>query len=105
MNVWLTLFALAFLAVIYVLVPVGAAMSAHYRRPKLVRCPLTGRKTALRVERAGVAEALGRRSLRRVSYCSLWPERRHCPQSCLELPEEEIREFRVGVRRASVLPR
>ncbi|HEV8440016.1 MAG TPA: hypothetical protein VGT40_18150 [Methylomirabilota bacterium] len=97
MNPWLIMPALVVLAVIYVLLPVGAAMSTRYRRAKLVRCPLTGRKTALRVERAGVAEALGRRSLRRVSYCSLWPERRNCSQACLELPEERIREFRAGV--------
>lgn len=96
MNPWVVVPALALVAVVYVLLPVGLAMSAHYRRPKVVRCPLTDAEAAIAVGRTGLAEALGRRSLRRVSSCSLWPERRECNRACLRLPEEAIGDLRVA---------
>lgn len=72
------------IGVIFVMVPVGLAVYAHYRRQKLVRCPETDGDAAVLIAagRAGIAAAFGGRSLRAVS-CSLWPERRACGQACL----------------------
>jgi hypothetical protein len=43
--------------------------------------------------RAGIAEALGYRSLRRVVDRTFWPHRKTCVQPCRQLPDEEIRDF------------
>ena len=97
MNLWVLLPALVLVAALYVLVPVGWAMASHYRRRKLVRCPLTGLEVAIKIERAGLAEALGRRTLRQVGDCSLWPKRARCDRPCLACPEEAIRELPLAV--------
>jgi hypothetical protein len=91
MDLWLVVPGLVLLSLLYVVLPVAYAMASHYRRPKLVRCPLAREDAAIQVGRAGAAEALGRRALRRVEACSLWPERRACLQSCLDAPEGAIR--------------
>jgi hypothetical protein len=82
MNVWLVLPVIAAIALAYVLVPVALAMATRFRHPHRVRCPLAVQDAFIRVERAGLAEALARPSLRRVSDCSLWPARAGCPQPC-----------------------
>ena len=92
MNPWLILVGLVLIAVVCVALPIGLAMSAHYRRWKIVGCPNTYRPAAILVGRAGLAEALGIRALRRVRGCSLWPERRGCDRRCLDLPEDEIHD-------------
>jgi hypothetical protein len=92
MNPWLVLLAIALVAPLYVLIPVGFAMAAQYRRQKLVRCPLAGVDAAVMVGRAGLAEALGLRGLRRIETCSLWPRQPGCGQDCRCLPEEAMRE-------------
>lgn len=94
MNVWLIITAIAFLALAYVMIPVGLAARRHFRHHKLVRCPVVGLGAGVLIVRAGLAEALGWRSLRRVSDCTFWPRRKDCAQSCLNVPDEEIREFR-----------
>jgi hypothetical protein len=91
MNPWPVLLAMVVLAVLYVMVPVGLAMASSYRRPKLLRCPLTKADAAVVVGRSGLAEALGARSLRRIASCSLWPQR-GCVQACRRLDEESMRE-------------
>jgi hypothetical protein len=94
MNAWLVLAAVALMAVVYVMIPVGLAAREYFRRDKLVRCPVVGLGAGVHVGRAGVAEALGCRSLRRISDCTYWPRRRGCAQRCRNLPDEEIHEFR-----------
>ena len=91
MNPWLVLPAIVVLAVLYVMGPVGLAMASYYRRPKLLRCPLTKADAAVVVGRSGLAEVLGARSLRRIESCSLWPQR-GCVQACRRLGPESMRE-------------
>jgi hypothetical protein len=94
MNGWLILGAVAFVAVVYIIVPVGFAARGHFRSHKLVRCPVVGVDAGVIIGRAGVAEALGRRSLRRISDCTFWGRRKGCAQRCRLLSDEEIRQFR-----------
>ncbi len=88
----LVLPALAVVAFVYLLLPVGLAMRARYRGRKVLRCPRLPRYGVIRVARAGLAEALGIRSLRTVRQCSLWPSQNGCAQGCLAAPEEAIRD-------------
>jgi hypothetical protein len=94
MNVWLVLAAVALVAVVYVMIPVGLAARGYFRRYKLVRCPVVGLGAGVLVRRAGMAEALGRRSFRRISDCTYWPHHKACAQRCRSLPDDEIQEFR-----------
>ncbi len=93
MNFWLTLGAIATLAVLYVIVPLGLAARRPFQRYKLVRCPAVGLGAGVLITRAGLAESLGCRSLRRVVDCTFWPHRKGCGQRCRQLPDEEIRDF------------
>ena len=92
MNAWVVLAGVGLIAALYVVLPVGLAMWACYRRQKLVDCPVGYRPATIRVGRAGLAEATGIRALRRIRRCSLWPSRQDCARRCLALPEEHIRE-------------
>ena len=92
MNPWMILVGVVLIAVVCVALPVGLSMSARYRRWKIVGCPTAYRPAAILVGRAGLAEALGLRVLRRVRACSLWPERCGCDRGCLRLPEDEIHD-------------
>lgn len=92
MNPWIVIPGIVVLAVVYVALPVGLAMSAHYRRWKVVECPMAYRPTAVLVGRAGVAEAFGIRSLRGILGCSLWPARYGCRRGCLALPDGALRD-------------
>jgi|SoiMethySBSTD1v2_1073268.scaffolds.fasta_scaffold396569_2 hypothetical protein len=94
MNAWLVLAMIAALALVYVSIPVALAACRYFRRHKLVRCPVIGLGAGVVVSRAGVAEALGCRSLRRISDCTYWPRHQGCAQCCRNLPDEEIHEFR-----------
>ena len=67
MEVWLLLAAIVVLAVLYVALPVGLAMRAHFARPRAIRCPMERVDAAVEVRGAGLAEALGWRSLRTVA--------------------------------------
>jgi len=96
MNVWLIIATIAVLALLYVVVPVGLAARHHFRRYKLVQCPVLGLGAGVLIRRAGLAEALGWRSLRYVSACTYWPRRRACSQRCRLAPDEEIRDFRTS---------
>jgi hypothetical protein len=92
MNAWLIFVGIIVIAVAFVVLPAGCSMSAQYRRWKIVACPRSYRPAAILVGRAGLAEALGVRALRRVRACSLWPERCGCDRGCLDLPEGEIHD-------------
>lgn len=96
MNAWLVLAGIALLAVCYVMIPLGVAAHGHFRRHKLVRCPVLGLGAGVLIQRAGVAEALGCRSLRRIADCTFWPRHKACAQRCLDVPDEDIRDFRLA---------
>jgi hypothetical protein len=92
MNPWVILAGIIALAVVFVALPVGLSTSSRYRRWKVVGCPRTYRRAVILVGRAGLAEALGIRALRRVRDCSLWPARSGCDRRCLSLPEDEVHD-------------
>jgi hypothetical protein len=92
MTPWLGLLLVVLLAVLVAL-PVGLAAAARYRHLKVVRCPRLGWDAPIKIARAGLAEALGRRSLRRVASCPLRDEA--CREECLALPDEALRDLRV----------
>src|SRR4029453_15348667 len=94
MNAWLVLAIIAFLALIYVAIPVGLAARGYFRRHRLVRCPVIGLGAGVPVGRPGGAGARGRRAPPRISGCTDWPRHRRCAQRCRNLPDDEIREFR-----------
>jgi hypothetical protein len=97
MEPLLVLGVVVFLGLVYVLIPVGLAARGYFRHQKLVRCPLLGLGAGVRIDRAGLAEALGRRSLRHVAGCTYWPRRKHCAQGCRMAPDEDFHEFRLPV--------
>ena len=92
MNPWVIVAGVLVIALVLVALPVGLAMSARYRRWKIVACPATYRPAAILVGRAGLAEALGIRALRGVRGCSLWPRRSHCDRRCLDLADDEVHD-------------
>ena len=94
MNVWLVLAAITVMAVLYVMIPVWLSARGYFGSAKLVSCPVVGAGASVVIGRAGLAEALGRRSIRRVSDCSFWPRRSCCAQRCRLLPDEEIMDYR-----------
>lgn len=98
MNLWLVLVGIAVIGVVYIMIPIGLAARGYFRRYKLVRCPVVGLGAGIVMSRAGVAEALGRRSLRRISDCTFWPDRKSCAQRCRLLADEEIMEYRQSGR-------
>ena len=93
MNVWLVLGAVTVMAVLFVAIPVWLAARGYFRGAKLVSCPVVGAGASVLIGRAGLAEALGRRSLRRILACSFWPRRSGCAQGCRLLADDEISEY------------
>jgi len=77
-------------AVLFVLVPRVLHILGFYRAPRAVSCPETGApvRVDLDASRAAFTSAFGRPRLR-VSWCTLWPQRRRCAQACVESPEME----------------
>lgn len=97
MNPWVVLLALVVLAVVFVVVPVGVATFAHWRRPLRLTCPRAGTEAQIRVTatRAAVAAVLGR-GAPGIERCSLWPTLRGCREECLALPAGDLRRMRRG---------
>jgi len=97
MNPWLVLLAIVVLAAGGVAAPVVAAAWSDYRRHRRLRCPVAGVEARIRLDagRAALGEVLGRPALG-VAGCSLWPSRRACRQTCLDLPADEVRRTRPG---------
>ncbi len=93
MNPSIVLPGLVLAAVVFVMVPVGVAVFSWYRRPKSLRCPVTGRdaRVAFDAPRAALAAAVGGHSLR-IRGCSLWDDHYGCGQDCRRLPEDAMRE-------------
>ena len=81
---WITLIAIAAVAVFYVLVPVAAEVFARYRRRRTVRCPETGTEAKVQVDAvlAALTAVPGPPDLR-VEDCSFWPGRKDCAQTCM----------------------
>ena len=94
MNPWAIVAGITGLAVFYVMLPLGLAARAYFRDHKLVHCPVIGLAAGVRIRRAGLAEALGCRALRRVTDCTFWPRHRGCAQSCRNVADDELAEFR-----------
>ncbi len=94
MKPWLVLIAIAVITLVYIMIPVWLAAHGYFRRHKLVRCPVVGLGAGIVVSRAGIAEAVGRRSVRRISDCTFWPHRKGCAQRCRLLADQEIVHYR-----------
>jgi len=88
---WIVVIAVLVVATLYVLLPVVADTFRRYRRSRVLRCPESGGKAEVGIDasRAAFTSAFGRPQFR-VKACSLWPERAHCRQDCLGLPEVEM---------------
>ena len=87
MNPWVILLGLAVLTLLFVVVPVGWAVYAAWRRPIRLACPRTGTEAQLSVAALGAAvrATLGR-DAPEVARCSLWPVVSTCKQECLAAP-------------------
>jgi hypothetical protein len=94
MNPGVTLAAIGGVALVFVLIPVGLAARRQYRTYKLVRCPALGVGAGVLIRRAGLAEALGWRGLRRVADCTYWPRHRACAQPCRLVADEAMLDYR-----------
>jgi hypothetical protein len=81
---WMLLLAIGGIAVLYVLMPMVAQVFAHYRKPRVVRCPETGAAAQVQVDawRAAKTSVPGPPELR-VMNCSRWPERMGCDETCV----------------------
>ena len=88
MLIGLTLTAIVVLALGFVALPVGLAMWSAYHAPVPLQCPYARCDVTVRIGRAGLAEALGIRSLRRIDECAIRQDRWFCRDACLAtLPE------------------
>lgn len=96
MNPWMILLGLAVVALVFVLVPVGASAFAAWRRPVRLTCPRTGTEAQVRVPAlpAALASLFGCAAV--VERCSLWDAVRECREECLALPEASRRPVPAG---------
>lgn len=90
-NPWTLIATLLGLAALYVLLPVGLDTFRRFRKKRVVSCPETGRDAEVGVDAFGAAlgSTVGRRRPPSIRECSLWPERKDCPQTCLRALAEE----------------
>jgi nucleotide-binding universal stress UspA family protein len=97
MNPWIALLGLVVVALVFVVVPVGATAFGLWRRPVRLTCPRAGTEAQLRVPplRAAIASLFGRDAAD-IEGCSLWRVVRDCRQDCLALPESARRPVPVG---------
>ena len=97
MDPWVVLPALVVLAVVFVVVPVGAATFTHWRRPFRLTCPRAGAEAQIKVgaTRAAVLAVLGR-GVSGIERCSLWPTVQGCREDCLALSARALRPMRRG---------
>lgn len=97
MDPWIVLPALAVVAIVFVLGPIGVVTFAHWRRPLRLTCPRAGSEAQIRVAatRAAVAAVLGR-GTPGIERCSLWPTIRGCREECLALPAGSLHPVRRG---------
>lgn len=99
MDVGVVLPALAGLALLFVLIPVALTVLFHYRRPRLLRCPVTERDVAVQINAglAALGSLAGGRALA-LRDCSLWRvDSPCCCQECLaNVDEAEVVDKRVS---------
>jgi nucleotide-binding universal stress UspA family protein len=96
MNPWMILLGLAVVALVFVLVPVGASAFAAWRRPVRLTCPRTRTEAQVRVPAlaAAIASLFGRDAA--VERCSLWHAVLDCREECLALPGASRRPVPAG---------
>ena len=87
MSPWIVLPSLLLVAILFVLIPVAAAVYSRFRHPWRVPCPDAGVDAEIGIDAvaAARAEVVGGRNLT-VVRCSLWPERQGCEQRCVNVP-------------------
>jgi hypothetical protein len=80
---WITLAAMAALALGYVIAPIVADVSFRFRARRTVRCPATGLAAEVKIDaRHAALSAIPGPPEIRVAECSLWPEHAGCEQKC-----------------------
>jgi hypothetical protein len=80
---WITLAAMAALALGYVVAPIMAEVFFRFRGRRTVRCPETGLTAAVEIDaRHAALSAIPGPPEVRVAECSLWPDRAGCEQKC-----------------------
>ena len=83
MSAFVTLAAIAALAIVYVLVPIAMDVFSRYRARRQLRCPHTGLMADVELDaRHAAFTAIPGPPDVRVRDCSLWPDERHCDQAC-----------------------
>jgi nucleotide-binding universal stress UspA family protein len=99
MNAWIILLAITAVAALFVMLPVGAAILTRHRRPRSLRCPMTGRDASVQIDvpRATLGELIGRRALR-IRSCSRWPRAWACRQQCLAAEGVDVRAELAATR-------
>lgn len=92
MNPWIVLPSLVVVAIVFVVVPVGAAVYSRFRHSWRVPCPLERAEAQIGIDpvAAARAELIGGGEIT-VARCSLWPKRQGCEQRCLDVPLEQWR--------------
>jgi hypothetical protein len=81
---WLTLLAMAGVAVTFVLLPVAADAYVRYRDPRLVRCPKAGCDAEIGIDAwHAAATAVPGPPRLHVAHCSLWPLNAGCGEACV----------------------
>src|SRR5262245_38424002 len=84
---WITLAAMAALALGYVFAPVMVGDFFEFRGRRTVRCPETGLTAAVEIDaRHAALSAVPGPPKVRVAACSLWPDRAGCAQRCAVQP-------------------
>ena len=80
---WITLAAMAALALGYVILPIMADVFFRFRSRRTVRCPETGLTAEVKIDaRHAALSAIPGPPEVRVTECSLWPDRAACEQKC-----------------------
>jgi hypothetical protein len=80
---WITLAAMAALALCYVVAPIMAEVFFRFRGRRTIRCPETGLTAEVEIDaRHAAFSAIPGPPEVRVADCSLWPDRAGCEQKC-----------------------
>jgi hypothetical protein len=81
---WITLIAMAVLALAYIVAPIVAGVFFRFRGKRTVYCPETGLTAEMEMDAGHAAlTAVPGPPRVRVARCSLWPDREGCEQRCI----------------------
>ena len=87
MNSQLLILVIAAIGFFYVVLPVAFTAYRHFRGPRTVVCPETGRATEIELDAwHAAATAMPGPSRLHVAACAQWPERAGCREACLTSP-------------------